>query len=129
MEISSPQKNQPKRRKGGRPPKKIKRKNILVVRLTDTERFLVESKARQAGMRSSEWFRRAAKRAQVVARLSPEELGAFRMLAGLANNLNQLARLAHRDGLLSVQKKCRDILALIEDTLTHFNDDRKSNHR
>jgi hypothetical protein len=52
------------------------------------------------------------------------------MLTGLANNLNQIARLAHKEGLLSVQRKCREGLDAINDTLRNFNsDDRKSHNR
>ena len=116
-----------KRSKGGRPLKKIRRSNDIRVRLTDTERFLIEEKAREAGMRPSAWFRQAAKRAKVVCRLTPDDLNILRMLAGLANNLNQITHLAHRDGLLYMQKRCREILAEIDETLKYLNsDDRKS---
>ena len=109
--------------KGGRPPKKVKRESQLMVRLTETERFLIETKAREAGMKPSAWFRQAAKKARVIARLKPEDAGLLRMLAGMANNLNQLTHLAHTEGLLSVQKKCRDLLSDIDDVLKKLKDD------
>ena len=109
--------------KGGRPPKKVKRESQLMVRLTETERFLIETKAREAGMKPSAWFRQAAKKARVIARLNPEDAGLLRMLAGMANNLNQLAHLAHTEGLLSVQKKCRELLSDIDDVLKKLKDD------
>lgn len=118
-----------KRGKGGRPSKKVKRRYVITVRLTDTERFLIRDKARRAGMRPSEWFRRAAKRASVMARISPEDQRQLRMLAGLANNFNQLVRLAHTDGLLTVQKRCREILGKIDEQLTSLNNDRESDQR
>jgi hypothetical protein len=63
----------------------------------------------------------------VVARLSPEDLVHLRMLAGMANNLNQTTHLAHKEGLLSVWKRCRDILSNIDETLKKLNaDDRES---
>ena len=118
------------KKKGGRPAKKVKRNCILVVRVTETERLLVAGKAREAGLSLSAWFRAAAKKTTVVARLRPEELASLRMLLGLANNLNQLARLAHREGLLSVQGKCRQALEEINRTL-HLvgRDDRKGDDR
>jgi len=109
--------------KGGRPPKKVKRESQLMVRLTETERFLIETKAREAGMKSSAWFRLTAKKARVIARLKPEDAGLLRILAGMANNLNQLTHLAHTDGLLSVQKKCRELLSDIDDVLKKLKDD------
>jgi len=109
--------------KGGRPPKKVKRENQLMVRLTENERFLVEEKSKEAGMRPSEWFRQAAKKAKVIARLKPEDGEFLRMLAGLANNLNQLTRLAHKDGLITVQKKCRELLFEIDGVLKNLSSD------
>jgi len=97
METNTAGRQEPQRKKGGRPAKKVKRNCTVVVRVTETERLLVRGKAREAA---------------VVARLSPEEAALLRTLSGLANNLNQLARLAHREGLLSIQGKCR--LALEE---------------
>ena len=107
METNTAGRLEPQRKKGGRPAKKVKRNCTVVVRVTETERLLVWGKAREAGLSTSAWFRLAAKKATVVARLSPEEAALLRVLSGLANNLNQLARLAHREGLLSVQGKCR----------------------
>ena len=109
--------------KGGRPPKKVKRESHLMVRLTENERFLVEEKSKEAGMRPSEWFRQAAKKAKVIARLKPEDGEFLRMLAGLANNLNQLTRLAHKDGLITVQKKCRELLFEIDAVLKNLRSD------
>ncbi|WP_276348842.1 plasmid mobilization relaxosome protein MobC [Daejeonella sp. JGW-45] len=115
------------KRKGGRPRKKVRRSNDIRVRLTDMERFLIEEKAKEAGMRPSAWFRQAAKRAKIVSRLTPDDLRILRMLAGAANNLNQITHMAHREGLLAVQKRCREILSEIDETLKYLNsDDRKS---
>ncbi|WP_233826816.1 MobC family plasmid mobilization relaxosome protein [Dyadobacter sp. CY312] len=109
--------------KGGRPPKKIKLDSQLMVRLTQAERFLIASKAKEAGMKPSVWFRHAAKKAKVVARLKPEDAGLLRMLAGMANNLNQMTHLAHVDGLLSYQRKCRELLSEIDDVLKKLTSD------
>lgn len=106
-----------KKRLPGRPKKIIKRSDMLMVRLSPTERLLIEDKSKKAGMKPSEWFRRSAKTAKVVPRLTAEETAWFRMLAGLANNLNQLTHLAHVSGLFSLGIKCRTMLVQIEDLL------------
>ncbi len=119
-----------RKHKGGAPKKKVRREMDIRIRLTATEKFLIENKAKAAGMRASNWIRASAKTAKVVPRLTVEELGILRMLAGLANNLNQLTKLAHQQGILSVALKCRDILVEIDNALTYLNkDDRESNHR
>lgn len=109
--------------KGGRPPKKVKRQSQLMVRLTENERFLIDAKAREAGMKPSAWLRAAARKARLVARLKPQDMGFLRMLAGMANNLNQIARLAHIEGLFSVHKKCRECLCEIDDILKKLGSD------
>ena len=110
-----------KKRVPGRPKKTVSRSNILMVRLTPTEKFLIEGRAKKAGLKPSEWFRRAAKSAKVFPRFTTEESGWFRMLAGLANNLNQLTHLAHVKGLLSLALKCQTMLREIEELLLKIN--------
>lgn len=109
--------------KGGRPKVKVRRETHVKVRLTATERFMISARAKDAGMRLSDWIRAAAKAAKVVARLKPEDLQIMRMLAGLANNLNQLTKLAHRDGILTIAIKCGSLLIEIDQALKYFNSD------
>ncbi|MDB5122516.1 MAG: hypothetical protein JWP94_645 [Mucilaginibacter sp.] len=111
----------PKRRTPGRPKKTIRRSALLMIRLTPTERILIEGRAKNAGLKPSEWFRRAAKSAKVFPRLTAEESGWFRMLAGLANNLNQLTHLAHVAGLFTLALKCQAMLRQIEELLTKIS--------
>ncbi|MXV14013.1 plasmid mobilization protein [Hufsiella ginkgonis] len=128
--METEKKDSTKRRKGGRPPKRIKRNRDLRVRVTDTERFLIAAKAKQAGVRISEYVRQAAKRAKVVPRHSREDLKIHHTLAGIANNLNQITKLAHEEGLFTVQKRCREILAEVDKSIKDLNDnDRESDDR
>ncbi len=120
--------NQPKN-KGGAPKKRVRRELIIRVRMTATERFQIDTKAKDAGMRSSSWIRAAAKSAKVVPRLTADERRILWMLAELANNLNQLTKLAHQLGLLRVVRQCQEVLKQIDDTLTQLNkDDRESDN-
>lgn len=109
--------------KGGRPNVRVRRETHVKVRLTATERFLIAAKAKDAGMRLSDWIRAAARAAKVVARLKPEDLQIMRMLTGMANNLNQLTKLAHRDGILTIAIKCGNLLIEIDQALKYFNSD------
>ena len=78
---------------------------------------MIEQKSKQAGVRISDWFRQAAKSAKVSPRLNPEEHKIFRTLAGMANNLNQLTKLSHEQGLLIFQKKCRTLIDEINEII------------
>jgi hypothetical protein len=109
--------------KGGAPQKKIKRASGIRVRLTAAEHFLIESKARQAGMRISDWFRAAALKAKVMTRLTTEDRRILHLLAGMANNLNQLTKLAHTSGIMSIAIKCGHLLAEIDQILKYLNSD------
>jgi len=109
--------------KGGRPKVKVRRETHVKVRMTATDRFMIAAKAKDAGMRLSDWIRAAARAAKVVARLKPEDLQIMRMLTGMANNLNQLTKLAHRDGILTIAIKCGNLLMEIDQALKYFNSD------
>ncbi|MBB5620969.1 hypothetical protein HDE69_002022 [Pedobacter cryoconitis] len=108
---------------GGAPKKRIKRASGIRVRLTATERFLIESKAQQAGIRISDWIRAAALKAKVVGRISAEDRRVLHLLAGMANNLNQLTKLAHTSGIMSIVIKCDNLLTEIDQTLKYLNSD------
>ncbi|MGJ1194254.1 plasmid mobilization protein [Sphingobacterium siyangense] len=103
-----------KTRKRGRPKKAITRSVSLVVRITPTERLAIAGKARNAGMRISDWFRQSAKVAVIKPRLSTEETSYLRTLSGMANNLNQLTKLAHKGGLVSIMASLRSLLNEVE---------------
>lgn len=83
--------------------------------------MLIEGRAKNAGLKPSEWFRKAAKSTKVFPRFTSEESSWFRMLAGLANNLNQLTHLAHVSGLFSLALKCQSMLKQIEELLTKIS--------
>lgn len=121
MTTSVENNNKSKRRMPGRPKKAVRRSNILMVRLTPIERQFIEERAKKAGLKPSEWFRKAAKSAKVSPRFSTEESIWFRMLAGLANNLNQLTHLAHIAGLFSLGLKCQSLLRQIDELLHKIN--------
>ncbi len=111
--------------KGGRPIKTIKKDSGIRVRLSKTERYLISEKAKKAGVKLSDWVRQAAKTAKVTSRFSSDEMSMMRTLTGMANNLNQLTKLAHQKGLLVIQQKCRSLISLIDDALQYFvRDDR-----
>ncbi|KGE13792.1 plasmid mobilization protein [Sphingobacterium deserti] len=111
------------REKRGRPKKAITRSISLVVRITPTERMLIEGKAKNAGLRVSDWFRQSAKVAVIRPRLSKEEANFLRMMSGMANNLNQLTKLAHTSGLFSFSVDLRRLLREIGNLMEKIGED------
>jgi len=112
-----------KKRTRGRPKKAITRSVSLVVRLTPTERLAIEGRAKSAGMVVSEWFRKTARTAVIIPRLSREEASHLRTLSGMANNLNQLTKLAHTDGLVSILTDLRRLLGEVERLMERIGKD------
>ena len=118
-----------KKRLPGRPKKAVSRSEILMVRFSPTEKLLVGQRAKNAGMTPSEWIRRAAKSAKIYPRFTAEEIGWFKTLYGLANNLNQLTHLSHVAGLASFAIKCQTMMRQIEELLNKIRkDDRQTNN-
>jgi hypothetical protein len=119
---------QPKN-KGGAPKKRVRREVILRIRMTATDRFYINGKAKDAGMKASSWIRAAARNAKIVPRLTADERRILWMLAELSNNFNQLIKLAHQLGLLRVVRQCEQVIKEIDETFKKLNnDDRESNN-
>ncbi len=87
--------------KAGRPPKPVKKDIRTAVRFSRTEYFIVQTKADRAGTKVSAYIREVAVHATVKPRLDEEERQFVCQLIDISNNLNQLAKKAHQEGLLS----------------------------
>lgn len=89
-----------KEKKAGRPEKIIKKEIRACVRFSKTEYFVIREKASKAGQKVSEYMRHIAINGQVKPRLADEEREFIRQLIRMANNLNQLTKACHQQGLL-----------------------------
>ncbi|MDQ6755313.1 MAG: plasmid mobilization relaxosome protein MobC [Bacteroidota bacterium] len=86
--------------KGGRPRKAVNR-TVTSLRLTKMELYVIKSKAAKAGLRVTAYIRQMAINGKLTARLKEEERHFVRELVGMANNLNQLTKKGHQEGLLT----------------------------
>lgn len=93
-----------KKGRGGRPEQTIKRDIRLTVRLTKKEHFILLGRAGQAALTPSEYIRQLAIKGKVISRLTAEQMQLVRQLAGLSNNINQVARICHRESLFEAMK-------------------------
>jgi len=103
--------------KGGRPRKKILRESLVGCYVTTSEKVVISAKAEQAGLKVSDYLRDCALGKKIEPGRSTEELEALRNLPGLANNLNQLTKLAHQGGLERMSVKLLRILNELSDKL------------
>ncbi len=133
MEVIAKSKNKlpgdQQKNKGGAPKKRVKRELIIRIRMSATERFQIDDKAKAAGMRPSTWIRASAKSAKIIPRLTADERRILWMLAELSNNLNQLTKLAHQLGLLRVVRQCEQVIKEVDETFKKLNrNDRESDN-
>ena len=110
-----------KRHGGGRPKKTIKRESATGVRFTKAEYFIINQKAIKAGMRVTSYIREIALNGNVMARTSEEERHFIRQLIGISNNLNQLTKKAHQEGLLTAVLHFEKYRNIIDELLQQLN--------
>ena len=84
----------------------------------DYERLLRRS--RQANRTLAEYIRDSAFEAQVVAKHSTEEAATMRNLVGMANNLNQLAKLSHQTGFYRTNEMITALLHKLKEIMQQY---------
>ena len=90
-----------KKDKGGRPRLAVtekKKYTLPPVHLDTKNYFLVKAQAKQAGLSLTEYQRQKLLTGEVVERLTTEQMELYRQLAGIGNNMNQLAHQANTYG-------------------------------
>ena len=102
------------RNTGGRPraSKGKARTKTLSTKLSVAEWKIVMKRIADAGKRPSAYLREVLLSGRVVAARTQEDRRQIRMLEGGCNNLNQLARLAHQQGVPSVRER---LVALLDE--------------
>ncbi len=84
----------------------------------DYERLLRRS--RQTNRTLAEYIRDSAFEAQVVAKHSTEEAATMRNLVGMANNLNQLAKLSHQTGFYRTNGMITELLHKLKEIMQQY---------
>ncbi len=90
-----------KKDRGGRPRLAVtekKKYTLPPVHLNTKNYFLVKAQAKLAGLSLTEYQRQKLLTGEVVERLTTEQMELYRQLAGIGNNMNQLAHQANKYG-------------------------------
>jgi hypothetical protein len=109
---------------GGRPKKSVTRNIITGVRFTKAEYFLVKQKAAKSGIRITLYIRQMALHGKILPRMNEEERQNVRQLVGIANNLNQLTKKGHQEGLLTAVLMFEKYREAIDKILENLKDDK-----
>ena len=68
----------------------------------------------------AEYIRESALQTEVVQPCAETDLKEYRTLVGLANNLNQLAKMAHQDGIIYLYSPLDSLLGEITNTIREY---------
>lgn len=89
------------KRQRGRPVKPVKKNIRITIRFSEEDYFIVKEKAGEARMKPSVYLRIQGIRGKITPRLTPEERHDVRQLVGISNNINQIVKACHTEGVLS----------------------------
>ena len=105
--------------KGGRPAKSLaeKRKYRLSLKLNTKEYFELKSKAKIACKNRCDFLRELILSRDVKQRFSSEQIAILRKIGGMANNLNQLVKLAHVQGVWFVETTAKMLMSELDELL------------
>lgn len=105
--------------KGGRPTKTLseKRKYQVLLRLNTMEYYTLLGKAHEASITRTEFLRQLITKAEVKARIKPEEMQLIRTVSGTANNLNQIAHRLNAFGIYALNEDLHALKVLIHELI------------
>jgi len=94
--------NQDKKKMKGRPTVADARRlsKAVTVKFSKIDYETLRSRSRKANRRLAEYIRESALKSEVVQPRTEADMKEYRTLVGLANNLNQLTKMAHQDGII-----------------------------
>ena len=114
---------------GGRPRKTDSqlRKKVVSTRLTEPEYDEILKGAKKCRLSLSDFAHKILTNHKLYPRLSEEENDILHKLAGQSNNLNQLTKLAHINGIESILPLLSKFDDIIIKYINLLSDDRKNN--
>ncbi len=105
------------KQRNGRPKKSVKKEIIKSIRFSKVEYYVIKQKAFRAGTKITFYIRQMAVEGRIISRLNDEERLFVRQLIGMANNLNQLTKKGHQEGLLTAIMMFEKYKNLIDELL------------
>ena len=114
--------NQDKKKSKGRPTVADARRlsKAVTVKFSKIDYEILRTRSRKANRRLAEYIRESALQSEVVQPRTEADLKEYRTLVGMANNLNQLARLSHQEGIYYTSLQLDRLLAEISDIVRAY---------
>ena len=115
-------KDQNKKKAKGRPTVADARRlsKAITVKFSKIDYETLRTRSRKANRRLAEYIRESALKSEVVQPRTEADLKEYRTLVGLANNLNQLTKMAHQDGIIYLYSPIDKLLGEITDVIREY---------
>ena len=114
--------NQDKKKSKGRPTVADARRlsKAVTVKFSKIDYETLRTRSRKANRRLAEYIRESALKSEVVQPRTEADMKEYRTLVGLANNLNQLAKLSHQEGIYYTSLQLDRLLVEISDIVRAY---------
>ena len=114
--------NQDKKKSKGRPTVADARRlsKAVTVKFSKTNYETLRTKSRKANKRLAEYIRESALQSEVVKPRTEADLKEYRTLVGMANNLNQLTKMAHQDSIIYLYSPIDKLLGEITEVIREY---------
>ena len=114
--------NQNKKKPKGRPTVADARRlsKAVTVKFSKTDYETLRTRSRKANRRLAEYIRESALQSEVVQPHTEADLKVYRTLVGMANNLNQLTKMAHQDSIIYLYSPIDKLLGEITDVIREY---------
>ena len=114
--------NQDKKKTKGRPTVADARRlsKSVTVKFSKTDYETLRTRSRKANRRLAEYIRESALKSEVVQPRTEADLKEYRTLVGMANNLNQLTKMAHQDSIVYLYSPIDKLLGEITNVIREY---------
>ena len=114
--------NQNKKKSKGRPTVADARRlsKSVTVKFSKIDYETLRTKSRKANRRLAEYIRESALKSEIVQPRTEADLKEYRTLVGMANNLNQLTKLAHQDSIIYLYSPIDKLLGEITNVIREY---------
>ena len=114
--------NQEKKKSKGRPTVADARRlsKAVTVKFSKIDYETLRTKSRKANRRLAEYIRESALQSEVVQPRTEADLKEYRTLVGMANNLNQLTKMAHQDSIIYLYSPIDRLLGEITSVIREY---------
>jgi len=102
------------------------KEKVISARISGIEYMALKKRAKDAGVSLSKFARSVLLTGKVVQRISKSDADILRKLSGEANNLNQLARTANKDGFKNVASDVINLRVIMVGIIKQLSNDWKS---